>query len=199
MLWRWGILRHKRNTWAPPLIRIEYTHLHVNTDLLLLHYVPTKDNEGMLEIRSAVVPVREREKERCESSVVCVYLPFIMCVLILFFLRHLFCFSYSSVGLLQVISPPPTLLITLSLPHQLRTHTHTLLSAGDVNFGQHSRLLTNSPLPASHVWELLGAGGGHTDPITEPQPGGVYVTNMDARGMGISSDDGCNDDNNNDK
>ncbi|KAK8394841.1 hypothetical protein O3P69_005958 [Scylla paramamosain] len=119
VLWRWGLLRHKKHAWAPPLIRIDYVHLHVNTDLMLLHYVPTKDNENMLEIRSAIVP--------------------------------------------------------------LRTETHTLLSMGDVNFGQHSQLLTNSPLPPSHIWELLSAGGGLTQPITEPQPGGVYVTNMDSK------------------
>ncbi|MPC17917.1 hypothetical protein E2C01_010787 [Portunus trituberculatus] len=57
VLWRWGLLRHKKHAWAPPLIRIDYVHLHVNTDLMLLHYVPTKDNENMLEIRSSMVPV----------------------------------------------------------------------------------------------------------------------------------------------
>ncbi|XP_071513213.1 uncharacterized protein [Panulirus ornatus] len=119
VLWRWGLLRHKKQTWAPPLIRIDYVHLRVNTDLMLVHYVPTKDNEMMLEIRSAVVSVR--------------------------------------------------------------TQTHTLLSLGDVNFGQHSQLLTNSPLPPSHIWELLNAGGGLMDPVSEPQPGGVYVINLGAK------------------
>lgn len=57
---------------------------------------------------------------------------------------------------------------------------------GDVNFGQHSQLLTNSPLPPSHIWELLSAGGGLTQPITEPQPGGVYVTNMDSKGEALT-------------
>ena len=57
VLWRWGLLRHKKHAWAPPLIRIDYVHLNVNTDLMLLHYVPTKDNENMLEIRSSIVPV----------------------------------------------------------------------------------------------------------------------------------------------
>ncbi|XP_042220193.1 uncharacterized protein LOC121864994 isoform X2 [Homarus americanus] len=119
VLWKWGLLRHKKQTWAPPLIRIDYTHLKVNTDLMLVHYIPTKDNEMMLEIRSAVVTVR--------------------------------------------------------------TQTHTLLSMGDVNFGQHSQLLTNSPLPPSHIWELLNAGGGLTVPLSEPQPGGVYVINLCAK------------------
>lgn len=66
---------------------------------------------------------------------------------------------------------------------QMRTQTHTLLSMGDVNFGQHSQLLTNSPLPPSHIWELLNAGGGLTQPLSQPQPGGVYVINMDEKGL----------------
>lgn len=57
VLWRWGLLRHKKQTWAPPLIRIDYVHLKVNADLMLVHYIPTKDNEMMLEIKSAIVPV----------------------------------------------------------------------------------------------------------------------------------------------
>ncbi|CAL4252048.1 unnamed protein product, partial [Meganyctiphanes norvegica] len=116
VIWRWGLLRHKKLTWAPPLIRIDYIHLKVNTDLMLVHYIPTKDNEKMLDIRSSTVP--------------------------------------------------------------LRASTHSLLSLGDVDFGQHSQLLTNSALPPGHIWELLNAGGGLTQPITQPQPGGVYVTNI---------------------
>ncbi|XP_069186560.1 uncharacterized protein [Procambarus clarkii] len=119
VLWKWGLLRHKKQTWAQPLIRIDYVHLKINADLMLIHYVPTKDNELMLEIRSAVTSVR--------------------------------------------------------------TQTHALLSMGDVNFGQHSQLLTNSPLPPSHIWELLNAGGGLTEPLAEPQPGGVYVINLGAK------------------
>ncbi|XP_063604943.1 uncharacterized protein LOC134780253 isoform X2 [Penaeus indicus] len=119
VLWRWGLLRHKKQTWAPPLIRIDYVHLKVNPDLMLVHYIPTKDNEMMLEIKSAIVPVRAQ--------------------------------------------------------------THSLLSLGDVNFGQHSQLLTNSALPPSHIWELLNAGGGLSEPLTEPQPGGVYVINVGAK------------------
>lgn len=66
---------------------------------------------------------------------------------------------------------------------QVRAQTHSLLSLGDVNFGQHSQLLTNSALPPSHIWELLNAGGGLAEPLTEPQPGGVYVINVGAKGM----------------
>ncbi|KAK4318917.1 hypothetical protein Pmani_010108 [Petrolisthes manimaculis] len=119
ILWRWGLMRHRKLTWAPPLIRIDYVHVSCNTDLMLVHYLPTKDNQNMLEINSAIVP--------------------------------------------------------------MRTQTHTLLSMGDVNFGQHSQLLTNSPLPPSHIWELLNAGGGLTQLLSQPQPGGVYVINMDEK------------------
>ncbi|XP_050739929.1 uncharacterized protein LOC127010127 [Eriocheir sinensis] len=120
VVWRLGVLRYKRHTFATPLLRVEYTHLHAHTDLMVVHYLPTKDNAAMLDVRSAVVPVREG-------------------------------------GSL----------------------THTLLSAADVNYGQDSQLLTNSPLPAHQVWEILGAGGGLSHPIEEPQPGGVYVINRD--------------------
>ncbi|XP_076065403.1 uncharacterized protein LOC143039374 isoform X3 [Oratosquilla oratoria] len=116
IMWRWGLLRHKKMTWAPPLIRIDYVHLHKNSNLMLVHYVPTRDNESMLETRSKILPIR--------------------------------------------------------------TLTHNLLSRNEVDFGQHSQLLTNSALPASHVWELLNATGGLVEPMWEPQPGGVYVVNL---------------------
>lgn len=73
----------------------------------------------------------------------------------------------------------------------MRTQTHSLLSMGDVNFGQHSQLLTNSPLPPSHIWELLNAGGGLTKPLTEPQPGGVYVINLGPKGKSSGVSESC--------
>lgn len=57
ILWRWGLMRHRKLTWAPPLIRIDYVHVSCNNDLMLVHYLPTKDNQNMLEINSAIVPV----------------------------------------------------------------------------------------------------------------------------------------------
>ena len=73
-MWRWGLLRHNKHIWAAPLIRIDYVHLIHNIDLMLVHYVPTKDNESMLEIRSATVPVC------CVCTYVCVRICVCVCV-----------------------------------------------------------------------------------------------------------------------